>query len=197
MLFRQDDLRAIADGRVTAAVRRWKRPPVRTGGTLVTPIGVLAIDSVERIDDDHQLSDDDAAAAGWDSAADALASPHLRREGDLHLVRFHVQGEDPRIALREDADLSAEELADVTTRLELMDRRAADGPWTRRVLELIRDRPAVRAGDLADELGRERLPFKADVRKLKALGLTESLEVGYRLSPRGEVVLAALAGNSG
>ena len=27
--------------------------------------------------------------------------------------------------------------------------------------------------------------FKRDVRKLKELGLTESLEIGYRLSPRG------------
>jgi hypothetical protein len=34
-------------------------------------------------------------------------------------------------------------------------------------------------------MGRETLPFKRDVRKLKELGLTESLEVGYRLSPRG------------
>jgi hypothetical protein len=38
-------------------------------------------------------------------------------------------------------------------------------------------------------MGRERLAFKTDVRKLKALGLTESLPVGYRLSPRGEAWL--------
>jgi hypothetical protein len=43
----------------------------------------------------------------------------------------------------------------------------------------------VRAPDLAARMGRETLPFKRDVRKLKELGLTESLEVGYRLSPRG------------
>ena len=49
----------------------------------------------------------------------------------------------------------------------------------------------MRAGDLAAELGMERLPFKTDVRKLKALGLTESLDVGYRLSPRGTAFLAA------
>jgi hypothetical protein len=47
----------------------------------------------------------------------------------------------------------------------------------------------VRAGDLAEAFGRERLKFKTDVRKLKALGLTESLEVGYRLSPRGRAFL--------
>jgi predicted transcriptional regulator len=53
------------------------------------------------------------------------------------------------------------------------------------VLGLIAERPATRAPDLAASLGRETAPFKADVRKLKELGLTESLEVGYRLSPRG------------
>jgi hypothetical protein len=43
----------------------------------------------------------------------------------------------------------------------------------------------VRAGDLCRVAGQEILTFKTNVRKLKALGLTESLEVGYRLSPRG------------
>ena len=51
----------------------------------------------------------------------------------------------------------------------------------------------MRAGDLADELGLERLAFKTDVRKLKALGLTESLPVGYRLSPRGQAWLDQLS----
>jgi hypothetical protein len=36
------------------------------------------------------------------------------------------------------------------------------------------------------------MPFKLDVRKLKELGLTESLRPGYRLSPRGETVLGWL-----
>ncbi len=47
--------------------------------------------------------------------------------------------------------------------------------------------------DPAAELGRERDPFKIDVRKLKNLGLTLSLETGYRLSPRGRAYLAATA----
>jgi hypothetical protein len=38
-------------------------------------------------------------------------------------------------------------------------------------------------------LGQEKLQFKVNVRKLKALGLTESLETGYRLSPRGVAFL--------
>ena len=62
------------------------------------------------------------------------------------------------------------------------DSRSPIGPWTRaNAATRIAARPETRAGDLAADLGQERLPFKANVRKLKALGLTESLPVGYRL----------------
>ena len=50
--------------------------------------------------------------------------------------------------------------------------------------------PGVRAPDLAASFGRETAPFKLDVRKLKALGLTISLQIGYRLSRRGESYLS-------
>ena len=47
--------------------------------------------------------------------------------------------------------------------------------------------PGVRAADLAGVVRpRDALDFKRDVRRLKELGLTESLEIGYRLSPRGK-----------
>ena len=49
--------------------------------------------------------------------------------------------------------------------------------------------PGVRAPELAAELERETQSWKTDVRKLKEKGLTESLAIGYRLSPRGEAVL--------
>jgi hypothetical protein len=45
--------------------------------------------------------------------------------------------------------------------------------------------------ELAAEAGQDRAYYKLRVRRLKALGLTESLEVGYRLSPRGRAFLAA------
>ena len=54
----------------------------------------------------------------------------------------------------------------------------------------------MRAPDLAESFGRETAAFKRDIRKLKELGLTESLDVGYRLSPRGELVLRELAAGS-
>ena len=69
------------------------------------------------------------------------------------------------------------------------DAASSIGPWTRRTLAIVDRSPEVRAPDLAAELGRDTASFKRDVRKLKELGLTESLDIGYRLSPRGEAVV--------
>ena len=125
------------------------------------------------------------------SAAALVAD--LRGPPDLPLyrIRFHLVDEpDPRAVLAASDRLSDEDVDELRRRLDRLDRASAHGPWTMATLRLIEQRPAVRAGDLADEVGRERLPFKTDVRKLKNLGLTISLDVGYRLSPRGEAYLA-------
>ena len=179
----------VAEGSITLAFRRMRRPTVRPGGTLRTAVGVLAIDSVDPIEPDD-ITDAEARRAGHPDRDSALQ--HLRPEGTLYRIAFHVQGPDPRIALRQQADLDDDELDRIRARLARYDRASSFGPWTHQTLTMIRDRPAVRAPDLAASAGRETLPFKRDVRKLKELGLTESLAVGYRLSPRGETVLHAL-----
>jgi len=69
----------------------------------------------------------------------------------------------------------------------------AKGKWTATTLRLIQAHPRVAASRLAAKLGRETHPFKADVRKLKHLGLTQSFEVGYEVSPRGLAYLKAIA----
>jgi hypothetical protein len=188
MLFTAHDLRRVAAGEITVAFRRWRRPTVKAGGTLRTRAGVLAIESLDEIERE-QITDADARRAGRDDRAAVLAG--LRGDGRLYRVRFHLAGPDPRIALRERADLSAAERSELDGRLARLDAASRHGPWTARVLRLIADRPATRAADLAAELRREKAPFKADVRKLKELGLTESLEVGYRLSPRGRAYLGS------
>jgi hypothetical protein len=115
----------------------------------------------------------------------------------LYSVAFQLAGPDPRDVLREQADLSPDELAGIRRRLERIDAASTDGPWTQRVLEIIAERPATRSAALAKDLGEPDLvQFKARVRRLKALGLTESLAVGYRLSPRGEAVLRSLPGRA-
>jgi hypothetical protein len=187
MLFRLETLRGIEAGEVTLAFRRWRRPTVRAGGTLRTRAGVLAIDSVEPVDE-AAISDAEARRAGAADRADLIA--RLRPEGTLYRIEFRLAGPDPRIALREHAALDDEERAEIDARLARFDAASRHGPWTARVLDLIEERPATRAPELAAELGRETAPFKADVRKLKELGLTESLERGYRLSPRGRAYRA-------
>ena len=84
------------------------------------------------------------------------------------------------------------DLRELIDRLERLDSRSEGAPWTRRVLDLIQANPAVRAGDLCVMLGQDKQAFKLNVRKLKNLGLTESLEVGYRLSSRGAALLDKL-----
>ena len=97
---------------------------------------------------------------------------------------------DPRDLLAGDDSLSAHDVAAITRRLDRLDAASSYGPWTRETLAAIERRPAVRAPDLAASFGRETQPFKLDVRKLKTLGLTISLPVGYRLSPRRGVPAA-------
>jgi hypothetical protein len=186
MLFRRADLDAIAAGDITLAFRRWRRPTVKAGGTLHTRAGLLAIESVAVIDP-ARISRADARRAGFASAAEARAA--LRGEGETYRIAFRVAGPDPRVALRADAALGDEDRAAIGARLARLDAASSHGPWTAATLSAIAEAPGVRAADLAATLGREKLPFKADVRKLKALGLTESLERGYRLSPRGRAWL--------
>lgn len=191
MLIPLDTLRRIEAGEVTVAFRRWRRPTVRAGGTLRTRIGVLAIESVEVLEE-SAVSDTDARRAGFGNRAEVLERC-AGRAGDLYRIGFHLAGPDPRVELRERADMGPAERAEIDARLARLDAVSRRGPWTAAVLGLIAKRPATRAPDLAVELGRETAPFKADVRKLKELGLTESLERGYRLSPRGRAYLAGRA----
>jgi len=191
MLFPQRFWSGLGDGSVDLAFRRWRRAGVKAGGTQLTPPGVLAIDAVDVVAV-GDITQKDARRAGYRDRAELLAELDRHPEGTLIRIAFHYAGADPRLALRQGAEVADDELARIRARLARLDRASRRGPWTETVLRLIAARPAVRAADLAASLGRETQPFKTDVRKLKQLGLTESLEVGYRLSPRGEAVLGRL-----
>ena len=191
MLFKRLFLDGISSGEITLAFRRWTRPTVRAGGTLKTAVGVLAIDSVERVSAET-ITEGEARRAGYPSLDALKAELDARDEGEIYRIELRLAGPDPRIALRERADLSGEELAALRKRLARLDGASPVGPWTLAVLRLIDRNPGVRAGDLAPQVGQERAPFKVNVRKLKGLGLTESLETGYRLSPRGRALLESV-----
>lgn len=196
----------VRDGSVGVAFRRWEQPRVRVGGTQLTSAGIVRFDAVEEVFDPADLTAADATAAGfadldslrrqlWPSdphPAPRRAGPRASRGGDhVYRVRLSWAGEDPRLALREQPP-DGGGLADLAAAVARLDAGKRSGPWTRRVLEWIRDNPGVISTELAALLGREVRPLKADIRRLKALGLTESLRVGYRLSPRGRAYLDSL-----
>jgi len=171
---------------VTLAFRRWRKQDVQPGAQFRTAAGVIRVDAVDVVEVVDEITDAEAQAAGWPDAV-RLRKQLDKVEGDLPTYRVVLSwaGPDPRVALRESADLTDEEVAAIDARLERLDRASSHGPWTMTTLDLIRRRPHTRAPDLAAEVGRERDPFKIDVRKLKNLGLTRSFEVGYEVSPRG------------
>jgi hypothetical protein len=182
VLFPKGSWPGLTDGTITVAFRRWARPTVKAGGTLQSPGGLLAIDEVAIIEP-AEITDADARAAGYAGADEAIAG--LRPHGDLYRIQFHRIGEDPRAALRRHDQLTAGDLAELEAKLARL-------VWAVPTLRLIAEHPGVVSTELAPALGLDRLPFKQRVRRLKELGLTESLKVGYRLSPRGDALLAAL-----
>jgi hypothetical protein len=190
VLFKQRVLDGIAAGHIDLAFRRWRRPTVRAGGRLRTAVGELAIREVEVVRM-SEISEREARRAGYASRDELLDELGERRRSDapIHRIAFRLEGPDPRVALRAQSRLTKAEVAELVRRLDRMDAASRHGAWTRTVLRMIDERAGVRAPDLAASLGRETLRFKTDVRKLKELGLTESLEVGYRLSPRGRALL--------
>jgi len=190
MLLKRRFLDAIVDGSVSLVFRRWRKPTVKTGGTVKTAVGVIAIDDVTTIDA-SKITIRDAKRAGYPTL-DALKAELAGRDGrETYRIEVRHAGDDPRIALRARLRITAAERAELLARLQRLD---GGKPWTERTLGLIAENPGVRAAELAMKVGQQTIAFKVNVRKLKSLGLTESLEVGYRLSPRGRTVLALMAG---
>ncbi|GAA3149390.1 hypothetical protein JOF29_006772 [Kribbella aluminosa] len=193
MLFAGSDRDGVADGRITVAYRRWAEPRVAEGRVYRTNAGRIEVDSIRPVNPEL-IADTDADLQLADRQNARDVRRRLRGDESLptFLIRFHlVEGPDPREELAARTSLSAEEFADLQDRLAHFDSLSQHGPWTQDTLRLIESSPAVRAGDLAASVGRQTAPFKLDVRKLKNLGLTYSLEVGYRISPRGAAYLDA------
>jgi hypothetical protein len=193
VLFKQRFWPGLKDGSITVTFRTWGRPRVRVGGRYrldeATALEVGSVDSVSV----RSISASDVRRAGFSSREELL--DELRRSAGgppqrAYRIAFRaVRAPDERLRLASQSRLTAEEAAELSGRLRRLDARSGHGPWTRRMLALIAANPELPAAQLAKRLGRETQPFKQDVRKLKALGLTISLERGYRLSLRGEAFL--------
>jgi hypothetical protein len=189
MLFKSAVLAGIKEGRVTLAFRRWTQARIKAGSEIRTALGVVGITGVEAVAL-TAVTEADARKAGYETRDLLVAELRKSKIGTVYRIGLRYTGSDPRATLRE-KPLTKEDVADIALRLGRLDKASKDGAWTRDVLSLIAGHPAIRAGDLAQQLGWETQAFKIRVRKLKELGLTESLEIGYRLSPRGAAFLKA------
>ena len=187
MQFTKEFKAGIRNGKVTRSYRTWKKPQARVGGRYnLHPDGVIEVTAVAQVSP-SSINDQDAIASGFE---DAQA---LRRFLDIsekvYLVEFTYLGAG-LVGQPERDELAPAELEALISKLEKMDARS-DTAWTGPVLSTIARDPGRRAGDLAPAFGWDTPTFKRQVRKLKALGLTLSLETGYELSARGQQVFEA------
>jgi len=190
MLLKNKTIEGIQSGKITLIFRRWKKAGVKKGGTQMTQLGVVGIDDVKVVSE-NEITDRDAKKAGYGSKADLLEQMYDRDE-DIYKIKVHWVSEDPRKALRLNDKLNKKQVDEIIEKLRKLDQNSQRGTWTQLYLQMIHDQPNTHAAILAGQIGLTIPTFKPWVRKLKALGLTESLRPGYRLSPRGQKVLAAL-----
>jgi len=192
VLLKQTVLDGIVAGDITEVYRNWKRPTVKAGGTLNTAVGQLAILSVDQIPV-SKLTAAGAKRAGFASKAELTESLRPGEDRQLYCIRVEHAGEDPRIALRNATELSDDEVADLQKAFARFDKTPVQpGLEPLALLRLLAENEGVRAPDLAESFGVETKWFKSRIRRLKTRGLTESLRVGYRLSPRGQTALDRL-----
>lgn len=191
MLIKRQMLGRIAAGEVTLVFRRWGRAQVRAGGQLRTAAGVLAIDAVDMVGM-AAIGEEDAAQAGF-ADRDALLRSLEGPAGEIFRIALRYLQDDPRTALAADDTFDEKAARTLRRRLAAIDARSTRGPWTLDWLRLIAAEPGVAAGTLAERTGTPKPLFKAGVSRLKEFGLTESLPLGYRISPRGAHFLGWIA----
>lgn len=192
LLFKKAFFAGLTSGAITLTFRRWQKPHVRVGGRYrCHPIGVLEVDRVDRVRA-AAITADDAQRAGFATLPELRAYLEelgpLTDDDELWRVELHHGGDGDRVEIALADELTEADVDTIAKKLKKLDGRK---PWTDKTLAIIGKHPRVAASKLAAKLGRETQPFKIDVRKLKKLGLTQSFEVGYEISPRGMAYLAA------
>jgi hypothetical protein len=187
VLLNRDTAEGIANGNITLVLRRWDVPRAKAGGTQRTSVGTIRIDAVTQYPGRYRVTAAQARAAGYPDAKSAQADLDRRPARHTYAIEVSYLAPDERPALAADDRLSDADAAAISARL----------PWAREYMALIAANEAVRAPDLAARLGLETAPFKQRVRRLRGLGLTISLDVGYRISPRGRAYLLIEGGQGG
>ena len=191
MLFITKFSALIKSKKLETAIRKWTRPTVKENGTLITAAGQLRITSVKKIKY-NEITDKEIIEAGYANRKELDRELDRKTVGEIYRIKFKLEGDDPRIKLREHEDLSDVELDTLRKKFQALDARSKIKGWPLRILEAIDKEPGVLAIQQAKKLGYEKMWFKLHVRKLKNLGLTISLERGYKISPRGKAFLESV-----
>ena len=116
----------------------------------------------------------------------------IGEDSSVFRVAFHYVSSDRNPFADVSDDVTADELRALIQRLQKTDSRGRIGSWTAQTLTLKDANPIVASSQLAPTAGMETKIFKANVRKLKRLGLTISYETGYGPTSLGSRVLSSI-----
>ena len=144
MLLPRSVLNRITRSEISVVYRRWRKPTVKSGGTLRTAVGVLNILDVRAVRA-PDIRRTDVVKAGYATKTELLAGLGAR-DGTIFRIALEYAGADPRVALRQRDILSSADLDAVRTRLRRLDVRSPAGPWTERLLTAVEDWPNVPPG---------------------------------------------------
>lgn len=190
MLIKQKELEGIRSGRITLAFRKWKKTSVRKGSVLLTSIGVIRITDITETDF-AKITEEEAQQAGYANVQALVTELDKTINGVIYKIQLSHEKSDGA-TLRQDAQITVEELDELKDKLMKLDKFSNQGKWTVKVLQAIKENPQLPAAELAPKVNKEKEWLKTNVRKLKSLGLTISHEPGYTLTPLGEYVLEML-----
>ncbi len=191
MLFKEIHLKSIKSGEITLAFRKWHKASVKIGSLMHTSVGLIKISDIQVVNE-IDITDQDAALAGYNDTLQLLKSFGPNNRGNIYKITVCYHSADPRIKLREQTDLSENQFNELKNKVDKLNRFSKQGNWTNKILLAIKDNPNLHAIGIAKLTGFEKEWLKLNIRKLKNLGLTISQPVGYEISPLGNEYLNRL-----
>ena len=123
MLFKTKFSALIKAKKIETAIRKWTRPTVKENGTLITAAGQLRITSVKKINY-NEITDKEIIEAGYANRKELDRSLDRKTDGEIYRIKFKLEGDDPRIKLREHEDLSDVELDALRKKFQALDARS-------------------------------------------------------------------------
>ncbi len=140
MLFKTKFSALIKAKKIETAIRKWTRPTVKENGTLITAAGQLRITSVKKINY-NEITDKEIIEAGYADVRSWTRELSHKNAGEIYKITFRLEGEDPRIKLRENDESLRVELAYLQKKLQALEARSKVKGWPLRILEAVNKKP--------------------------------------------------------